>query len=168
MEPGILDTLVKLAALGTSGVSIFAIFWIGWLILNIPKDASPERHKTLRMFMVITVIIALISGATGFANAKFNADEIGTLTEEKKDLQSDFDAYKTKASADFEAYKEEVAAKLSDYKQKETETKSAAEALGEVLKSKEAHNLQNPSSEIETHINLLKAFLTKMKIDTGG
>ena len=73
MDAGLLDTLVKLAALGTSGVCIFAIFWIGWLILHLPEGATPERHKTLRMFMIITVIIAVISGAVGFVNAKFNA-----------------------------------------------------------------------------------------------
>jgi hypothetical protein len=36
MDPGLLDTLVRLASLGASGISIFAIFWIGWLIHGLP------------------------------------------------------------------------------------------------------------------------------------
>ncbi len=76
MDTGLLETLVKLAALGAAGVCIFAIFWIGWLILHLPEGATPERHKTLRAFMVTTVFIAIISAAAGFLNSKFNADKI--------------------------------------------------------------------------------------------
>lgn len=45
MDAGLLDTLVKLASLGASGVCIFAIFWIGWLILRLPAGKDPERHR---------------------------------------------------------------------------------------------------------------------------
>ncbi len=65
MPEELLDTLVRLASLGASGVSIFAIFWVGWLIWRLPSDATRERHVTFRMFMIITVIIAVISGGTG-------------------------------------------------------------------------------------------------------
>ncbi len=75
----LLDTLVKLASLGTSGICIFAIFWIGWLILYPPPTPDKERHKTLRFFMIICVVIAVISAATGITNAKFNASKISDL-----------------------------------------------------------------------------------------
>ena len=59
----LLDTLVKLAALGTSGICIFGIFWIGYLILNPPKEPDAQRHRTLRFFMMTCIAIAIISAA---------------------------------------------------------------------------------------------------------
>lgn len=145
MDAGLLDTLVKLASLGASGVCIFALFWIGWLIWRLPADATPERYKTLRMFMIIAVFIALISGATGLVNAKFNAEEIHHLREQNQALKSD----------------------LQTYREREIETKDAAKALGTVLKSKEAYNLLHPSEEIKTHIDLLKNFLAEMGVEVS-
>jgi hypothetical protein len=57
----LLNTLVKLAALGTSGICIFGIFWTGYLILNPPKKPDPERPRTLRFFMATCIAIAIIS-----------------------------------------------------------------------------------------------------------
>ena len=144
MDPGLLDTLIKLAALGTSGVCIFAIFWIGWLILHLPDDAPPEKHKTLRMFMIVTVIIAVISGVSGFFNARYNADQIAELQQDKNVLELS----------------------VAEYRESEIETQNAAESLAAVLKSKEAANLRNPSQEIQTHINLLKTFIAKMDVES--
>ena len=154
MDAGLLDTLVKLASLGASGVCIFAIFWIGWLILRLPADVSLEKHKTLRIFMIVVVLMALISGATGLANAKFNADEIAGLKQENGTLGSDFEKYKT-----------QTAVTIAKHKEREIKTREAAKSLGKVLKSKEAHNLRNPSDEIQTHINLLKDFLSEMGVN---
>ena len=67
------DTLIKLASLGTSGVCIFVIFWIGWLLRKPQENADPEHHKSLRFFMGTSIIIAIISGVTGIANARINA-----------------------------------------------------------------------------------------------
>jgi hypothetical protein len=153
MMDGILDRLIKLASLGASGVSIFAIFWIGWLLLRLPDTGSIERHTSLRMFMVTTVIIALISGATGLVNAMFNADEILKLRD---------DAHTS--AAEYEKYKQQAAETIARYSAREAETRHAAESLAEVLRSKEAYNLQHPSKEIQTHIELLKAFLKRMGI----
>gem|GEM_PF-5436521 len=93
--------------------------------------------------MIITVIIAVISGGTGLVNAKFKADELRQLKEDTQTLESE----------------------LKQYREREIETKDAAKALGIVLKSKEAHNLRNPSEEIQTHINLLKEFLKGMGVE---
>ncbi len=72
----LLDTLVRLASLGASGVCIFSIFWAGWLTMRLPAQADPERHKTLRFFMVICVLIASVSAGSGFLNVKFKAETI--------------------------------------------------------------------------------------------
>jgi hypothetical protein len=45
-ETGLLDTLVKLASLGTSGICIFVIFWIGWLLSKPAAPRSAQRERT--------------------------------------------------------------------------------------------------------------------------
>jgi hypothetical protein len=57
----LLSSLVQLAAIGTSGICIFGIFWAGYLILNPPKKPDPERARTLRFFMATCIAIAIIS-----------------------------------------------------------------------------------------------------------
>jgi hypothetical protein len=64
-----LDTLVKLAALGTSGICIFGIFWIGYLILNPPEKPDPQRYDTLRFFMMTCIAIAIISAVASIFGA---------------------------------------------------------------------------------------------------
>jgi formate hydrogenlyase subunit 3/multisubunit Na+/H+ antiporter MnhD subunit len=142
MGPDLLNTLVKLASLGASGVCIFAIFWIGWLILRLPSDAATERYRTLRHFMVVTVVIALISGAAGLMNMRFNTEDMAALEEKNHELEEQL---RTKAA-------------------QEVKTQSLAKSLATVLASKEAYNLRNPSQEIETHIKLLKEFLKEMGV----
>ena len=61
----LMDTLVKLASLGTSGVCIFAIFWIGWLISRPEVSRSAERQRTLRSFMVFCIAILVVSAGGG-------------------------------------------------------------------------------------------------------
>lgn len=144
MDAGLLDTLVKLASLGASGVCIFAIFWIGWLILRLPAEATPERHQTLRMFMIIAVIIALISGVTGLVNAKFTAAEISDLKEKNEELGTQFEEYKMQSSKT-----------ISEYE-------NAAHSIAAVVKAKE---LSNPTRQIRSHIDVLKRFLKRMGIE---
>jgi hypothetical protein len=89
VDTGLLDTLVKLASFGASGISIFAVFWIGWVLWHRAASANPEEHKTLRYFMGAGVgmclIIAVISAATGIANAR--SDEKSTLELEAKNRE---------------------------------------------------------------------------------
>lgn len=93
------DLLVRLASLGASGVCIFAIFWTGWLITRIPPQADPERHRTIRFFMVICVFIALVSAGSGVMNAMYNQEDVNNannateqaevaLDETKEELQT--------------------------------------------------------------------------------
>jgi hypothetical protein len=75
----LLETLVKLASLGTSGICIFAIFWIGWLV---KKPTSLSHYRTLRFYMIACIIIAVISAASGILNAYFNAAKIEKIQEQ--------------------------------------------------------------------------------------
>ncbi len=94
----LLDTLVRLASLGASGVCIFAIFWIGWLIMRLPIDASVEKHKTLRYYMGACILIAIISGGTGAANAIFNAEKVEVLKKEKSEVTAKLEESRNKIS----------------------------------------------------------------------
>lgn len=88
------DLLVRLASLGASGVCIFAIFWTGWLITRIPPQADPERHRTVRFFMVTCVFIALVSAGSGIMNAMYNQEQVAQEKGEKKQVQASLDSTK--------------------------------------------------------------------------
>ena len=70
-----LDTLIKLAALGTSGVCILAIFWAGWTIQKTAREGAAVQ-RSVRAFMFTAIGIAVISAASGALNAYFNAQTI--------------------------------------------------------------------------------------------
>jgi len=65
-ETGVLETLVKLASLGTSGICIFVIFWAGWLLFKSSDHENEEVQKTLRFYLVVCVVVAVISAAAAF------------------------------------------------------------------------------------------------------
>ena len=71
-----LDTLVKLAAAGTSGVCILGIAATGWLIHKADEKTPKEKYRMMRYYLLSTLGIALISAASGALNAKWNAEAI--------------------------------------------------------------------------------------------
>jgi formate hydrogenlyase subunit 3/multisubunit Na+/H+ antiporter MnhD subunit len=153
MDTGLLETLVKLASLGASGVCIFAIFWVGWLILQLPSDASTERHKSLRFFIVACVIIAVISGVTGLVNAKFNVDEITELSSEITNLTNKFDEYK--------AEKEEA---IDKYKAEQIKNQEVAHSLSVLLGEKEIAALESGADRtVQASIRMLKNSISRLR-----
>jgi formate hydrogenlyase subunit 3/multisubunit Na+/H+ antiporter MnhD subunit len=83
MPSALLDTAVKLAAAGMSGVCIFMALWSGYMISRLSDNASREKYRTVRQFMWICVVLALIAGSSGVANAYFNRDKIELARDEK-------------------------------------------------------------------------------------
>lgn len=86
--PDVLGTLVKLASFGATGVCMLAVFWVGLLIQKIPADASPDQHKTVRTYMLMTCAIAGIAFVSGLANAWFNRATVVQYLNEKNDAQN--------------------------------------------------------------------------------
>ena len=146
----LLNTLVKLASLGASGICIFAIFWIGWLILRPPENHDPERHRTLRAFMATCVVIAIISAASGIANAINNAGKISQIEKKNSTLESEISTLESEILA---------------LDRQQLQTKEAAKGLETVLRSKEGIDVDNQSDAIKRHIRLLKEFLDNMGIN---
>ena len=122
MELGNLDFLVQLASLGTSGVCIFTIFWVGTLLRN--SSANAEQHKTIRHFITASVVIACISAASGVANAAIKQSRINQLQEDNSTLSvrnetisqrnEALSTQLTQATVQFQEYKSVAEATLSD------------------------------------------------------
>ncbi len=72
MDIPLLDTLVRLASIGATGICIFVVFWAGYQLQKIPHDAPPIRYETFRSYMLLCVLVALISAGVGALNAYFN------------------------------------------------------------------------------------------------
>jgi hypothetical protein len=62
----LLDTAVKLAALGTSGVCVAGLVWTGLLMARLPADAERNRHAALRNYMLLCFGVAVVSAVSGF------------------------------------------------------------------------------------------------------
>jgi hypothetical protein len=88
----LMDTLVKLASLGTSGICIFAIFWIGWLISRPEVSRSAERQRTLRSFMVFCIVILVVSAGGGLWNDK---QQIFSLKKQINEYETGKEQYET-------------------------------------------------------------------------
>jgi cytochrome bd-type quinol oxidase subunit 1 len=67
-----LDSLVKLASMGTAGVCVLAIFIIGVSLFKLSNDTSKEKVSLIKKYMNMCIIIAIICTISGVANAVFN------------------------------------------------------------------------------------------------
>jgi len=133
---------VKLAAIGTSGICIFAIFWGGWLI---HKTTDVAKLETIRFFINRAVIIAIISALSGVLNAVINA---GTISE----LQVQNTALSTQLT------KEQVAAERLDSQlvAKQDTLQHTVEALAALLGSPVIARVVRGSPELRGHFDSLK------------
>jgi hypothetical protein len=96
MPESFLQDLIKLASLGTSGICIFVVFWVGYLIQKTNFEKEPYKRDTLRSYMWMCFAIAVVTALSGGANAYFNARTIAdtkakneelTTTVQKKDTE---------------------------------------------------------------------------------
>ena len=141
MDSSLLETLVKLASLGASGISIFAIFWIGWLISRTPSDAGAERHRTMRLFMAMCVAIAIIAGITGYLSAQFKS---GTVEE----LMTKLDA---------------ANASVQKHRELQASIGGVLDILERVVRSKELAAAESQSEELRRDVDILKGAITDLK-----
>ena len=85
-----IDGLVRLAAIGTSGICVLAVAVIGWM-LSKTRAAPDQWHKTVRLFMGMCLISAVITGATGIANAKFNAEKTQIAVDRNSEISEELE-----------------------------------------------------------------------------
>ncbi len=71
-----LDALVKLASLGTAGICIFAIFFMGTGIFRLPNDTSEIKALLMKKYMNVCIFIAIICMISGVANSYFNMNKV--------------------------------------------------------------------------------------------
>ena len=159
MPDGILDTLVKLASLGASGVCVLAIFWVGWLISKVPPDANANTHKTMRMYMGMTIMIAVIAFASGIANAWFNAQEIAKVEKEKSDAVTHAET----VASDLSKLKTDTDVKIAEYKAAQIQNQEVVKSIAMVVDEKElAAKEQDASEEMKSHIRILKGSIDRL------
>ena len=88
MPNELLETAVKLASAGMSGVCIFMALWSGYVIYKLPDNASKEKHRTVRQFMWICVLLSTIALTSGVANAYFSREKIVVAQQEKRQAET--------------------------------------------------------------------------------
>ena len=87
MESQALDTLVKLASLGTAGICVVIIVATGLLIYKLPKGTADNKISLINTYIKANVIIAIICAISGVTNAYFNHGKIVEAQSETAALQ---------------------------------------------------------------------------------
>lgn len=86
MNPDFLETLVKLAAAGTSGICIFAIFAAGFILFKSNQDTPPAKYDALKSFMKMAAVVAVISAGTTIASGYWDHRTKVVLTNKNEQL----------------------------------------------------------------------------------
>lgn len=99
---GSFDLLVKLASFGTAGVCILAIFIIGYSIFKLPNDAPKWKPDLMKKFINASIIIAVITAASGGLNAYFNQQKIQEADQGTANVANEYDNLKENYNQLFE------------------------------------------------------------------
>lgn len=71
-----LDLIVRLASLGTAGISILGIFYTGIIVKSLPNDVSSGKLTAVRMYKNMCIVIAIICAISGGLNAYYNQQKV--------------------------------------------------------------------------------------------
>lgn len=149
-SPDLLESLVKLASAGTSGICIFALFWSGYTLIRLPNDAPLNRHVSLRYFMAMCLLVSLISAGTTFGAGYWDYKRVAALKEEV-------------------AKKEATVVALNETQQtlkKEIDTKSlrvATLADDLMLRDSKIQTLENQFNSEKVHVKMLQLEIKKIR-----
>ena len=89
------DNLVKLASIGTAGISILAVFITGVIIYRLPNDVSREKTGILKFFIISCFFFVILSTGTGIANAIFNQQKINEKEQTLNNVTQKYETEKT-------------------------------------------------------------------------
>jgi biopolymer transport protein ExbB/TolQ len=140
-DPTTFDALVRLASFGATGIAILIVFWVGFVLIKLPKDASVEQHKSLRLYMGLCLCITLLSFICGLLNARHNADETKKASERATALNDQLEKAKSTQSA---------------FRMMAVKTDETFKAMDALLESKELHN---PAPSVKQDVQTLKKYL---------
>jgi hypothetical protein len=66
--------LVSISKAGASGLCVVAVFYLTGLLKSLPSNASKTMHTTVRFYIIVVFLMALVLLASSWITAKNNAD----------------------------------------------------------------------------------------------
>ena len=93
------ETLVRLAALGTSGVCVLIVFWAGRTITKLSPDTPKPVFQLLRHYLLLCAFIAVVSALSGIALARYNEQQTRELLKVTDESERAFKALQSQADA---------------------------------------------------------------------
>lgn len=103
------DNLVKLASIGTAGISILAVFITGVIILKLPNDVSKEKTSLLKFFIGSCFVFIILSTGSAILNAMFNKEVIDEKEVQIAEVKEQYNTEKDK----WTIYKRDVTAEIA-------------------------------------------------------
>lgn len=83
-----LDLIVRLASLGTAGISVFGIFYTGIIVKSLPNNVSEGKLSAVRMYKNMCIVIAIICALSGALNAFFNMQKVQDAKNDVAEIES--------------------------------------------------------------------------------
>lgn len=108
-----LDLIVKLASLGTAGISILGIFYTGIIVKSLPNDVSSEKLSAVRMYKNMCIVVAIICAISGGLNAFFNLQKVMDAKNSMAKIENNY----TNQSDSLEIIRSAIVSDLTELKQ---------------------------------------------------
>ncbi len=108
-----LDLIVKLASLGTAGISILGIFYTGIIVKSLPNDVKSGKLSAVRMYKNMCIVVAIICAISGGLNASFNLQKVI----DAKDSMTKFENNYTNQADSLDIIRRAIVSDLTELKQ---------------------------------------------------
>lgn len=109
-----LDLIVKLASLGTAGISILGIFYTGIIVKSLPNDVTSGKLSAVRMYKNMCIVVAIICAISGGLNAFFNMQKVMDAKDSMAKIENNY----TSQADSLDIIRSVIISDLTELKQK--------------------------------------------------
>ncbi|MGI6323679.1 MAG: hypothetical protein ACOXZO_10245 [Bacteroidales bacterium] len=109
-----LDLIVKLASLGTAGISILGIFYTGIIVKSLPNDVTSGKLSAVRMYKNMCIVVAIICAISGGLNAFFNMQKVMDAKDSMAKIENNY----TNQADSLDIIRSVIISDLAELKQK--------------------------------------------------
>ncbi len=124
-----LDLIVKLASLGTAGISILGIFYTGIIVKSLPNDVTSGKLSAVRMYKNMCIVVAIICAISGGLNAFFNLQKVMDAKDSMAKIENNY----TNQADSLDIIRSAIVSDLAELKQKLTDEPCEPTVASEII-----------------------------------
>ena len=124
-----LDLIVKLASLGTAGISILGIFYTGIIVKSLPNDVTSGKLSAVRMYKNMCIVVAIICAISGGLNAFFNMQKVMDAKDSMAKIENNY----TNQADSLDIIRSAIVSDLTELKHKLADEPCEQTATSEII-----------------------------------